>query len=32
MSPFISYPDLKTKYPYEKIDLGHHSDQITPKN
>ena len=32
MSPFISYPDMKTKYPIEIIDLRHQSDQITPKN
>ena len=31
MSPFISYPDMKTKYPIEKIDLGHQSDHVTPK-
>ena len=31
MSPFISYPDMKTKYPIEIIDLGHQSDHITPK-
>ena len=31
MSPFISYPDMKTKYPFEIIDLGHQSDHITPK-
>ena len=31
MSPFISYPDMKTKYPNEIIDLGHQSDHITPK-
>ena len=31
MSPFISYPDMKTKNPIEKIDLRHQSDQITPK-
>ena len=31
MSPFISYPDMTTKYPVEIIDLGHQSDQITPK-
>ena len=23
LSPFISYPDLKTKYPIEIIDLRH---------
>ena len=31
MNPFISYPDMKTKYPIEKIDLGHQLDHITPK-
>ena len=31
MSPFISYPDMKTKYPIETIDLRHQSDHITSK-
>ena len=31
LSPFISYPDMKTKYPIEIIDLRHQSDHITPK-
>ena len=31
MSPFKSYPDMKTKYPIEIIDLRHQSDHITPK-
>ena len=31
MSPFISYPDMKTIYPIEIIDLGHQSDHLTPK-
>ena len=31
MSPFVSYPDMKTKYPIEIIDLRHQSDHITPK-
>ena len=31
MSPFISYPDMKTKYPIQLIDLRHQSDHITPK-
>ena len=31
MSPFISYPDMKTKYPIEIIDLKHQPDHITPK-
>ena len=31
MSPFISYPEIKTKYPIEIIDLRHQPDHITPK-
>ena len=31
LSPFISYPDMKTKYPIEIIDLRHQADHITPK-
>ena len=31
MSPFISYPDMKTEYPIEIIDLRHQADHITPK-
>ena len=31
LNPLISYPDLKTKYPIEIIDLRHQSDHITPK-
>ena len=31
MGPFISYPDMKTKYPIEIIDLRHQADHITPK-
>ena len=31
MSPFISYPDMKTTYPIEIVDLRHQSDYITPK-
>ena len=31
MSPFISYPDMKTKYPVEIVVLRHQSDHITPK-
>ena len=31
MSPFISYPDLKTKYLIEIIDLRHQPDHISPK-
>ena len=32
MSPFISYPDMKTKYPIEIIDSRHQSDHITAIN
>ena len=31
MNPFISYPDMKTKYPFEMIDSRHQSNHITPK-
>ena len=31
LNPFISYTDMKTKYPIEIIDLRHQSDHITPK-
>ena len=31
MSPFICYPDMKTKYPIEIIDLRHQTDHISPK-
>ena len=31
MSPFISYTDLKTKYPIEIIGLRHQPDHISPK-
>ena len=31
MSPFISSPDMNTKYPIEIIDFGHQPDHITPK-
>ena len=31
MGPFIFYPDVKTKYPIEIIDLRYQSDHITPK-
>ena len=30
-SPFFSYPDMKTKYPIEIIDLRQQPDHITPK-
>ena len=31
MSPFIVYPDMKTKYPIEIIDSRHQPDHITPQ-
>ena len=31
MSPFISYPDMKTKYPIQIVVLRHQTDHITPK-
>ena len=31
MTPFISYTDMKTKYPIEVTDLRHQSDHLTPK-
>ena len=31
MNPFISYPDMKMKYPLEIIDLRHQTDHISPK-
>ena len=31
LSPFISYPDMKTNYPIEILDLRHQTDPITPK-
>ena len=31
MTPFISYPDMKTKYSIEVIDLRHQSDHIPTK-
>ena len=31
LTPFISYPDVKTKYPIEIIDLRHQADHITPE-
>ena len=30
LNPLISYPDMKTKYPIEIIDLRHQPDHITP--
>ena len=31
LSPFISYPDMKTKYPIQVIDLRFQADHISPK-
>ena len=31
LSPIITYPDMKTKYPIEILDLRHQSDHITPR-
>ena len=31
MSPFLSYPNMKTKYPIQIIDSRHQPDHITPK-
>ena len=31
MTPFISYPDMKTKYPIEILDLRHQPERITLK-
>ena len=31
MTPFLSYTDMKTKYPIKVIDLRHPSDHITPE-
>ena len=31
LNPLLSYPDMKTKYPFEIIDLRHQSDCIRPK-
>ena len=31
LNPLMSYPDMKTKYPIEIIDLRHQSDHVTPK-
>ena len=31
MNPFISYTDMKNKYPIQVIDLRHQIDHITPK-
>ena len=31
LNPFISYPDMRNKYPIQIIDLKYQSDHITPK-
>ena len=31
LNPFISYPDMKDKYPIQVIDLRFQADHITPK-
>ena len=31
LSPFISYTDMKTKYPIEIVELKHQPEHITPK-
>ena len=31
LAPFLSFPDMKTKYSIELIDLRHQPDQITPE-
>ena len=31
LNPLISYPDMKTKYPIDVIDIRHQPDHITPK-
>ena len=31
MNPFISYTDMKNKYPIQVIDLRHQVDHITPE-
>ena len=31
LNPFVSYPDLRNKYPIQVIDLGFQTDHITPK-
>ena len=31
LTPFISYTDMKTKYPIQIVDLRHQTDHITPK-
>ena len=31
LNPFLPYPDMKTKYPIQVIDLRFQVDHITPK-
>ena len=31
MNPFINYTGMKTKYPFQVIDMRHQVDRITPK-
>ena len=31
LNPFVSYPDMKDKYPIQVIDLRFQTDHITPK-
>ena len=31
MTPFVSYTDMKNKYPIQVIDLRFQADHITPK-
>ena len=31
LNTFVTYPDMKTKYPLGIIDLGHQPDHLTPK-
>ena len=31
LNPFVSYPEIKTKYPIQVIDLRFQADHITPK-
>ena len=31
LNPFVSYPDMKTKFPIQVIDLRFQPDHITPK-
>ena len=31
LNPFVSYPEIKNKYPIQVIDLRFQADHITPK-